>query len=86
MPESVKKFADEMLERKPTKLLKQLISELDYLDKEDIDLIKKAYAYASVAHEHQSRKSGEPYIVHPTGVASILADLRLDKELSLIHI
>ena len=80
MPESVKKFADEMLERKPTKLLKQLISELDYLDKEDIDLIKKAYAYSSVAHEHQSRKSGEPYIVHPTGVASILADLRLDKE------
>ena len=69
-----------MLERKPTKLLKQLISELDYLDKEDIDLIKKAYAYSSVAHEHQSRKSGEPYIVHPTGVASILADLRLDKE------
>ena len=80
MPETVKKFADEMLERKPTKLLKQLISELDYLDKEDIDLIKKAYAYSSVAHEHQSRKSGEPYIVHPTGVASILADLRLDKE------
>jgi len=69
-----------MLERKPTKLLKQLISELDYLDKEDIDLIKKAYAYSSVAHEHQSRKSGEPYIVHPTGVACILADLRLDKE------
>jgi RelA/SpoT family (p)ppGpp synthetase len=69
-----------MLDRKPTKLLKQLISELDYLDKEDIDLIKKAYAYSSVAHEHQSRKSGEPYIVHPTGVASILADLRLDKE------
>ncbi|GIT37915.1 MAG: hypothetical protein Ct9H300mP6_17830 [Gammaproteobacteria bacterium] len=31
-----------MLERKPTKLLKQLISELDYLDKEDIDLVKKA--------------------------------------------
>jgi len=80
LPESVKKFADEMLERKPTKLLKQLISELDYLDKEDIELIKKAYAYSSVAHEHQSRKSGEPYIVHPTGVASILADLRLDKE------
>ena len=80
MPETVKKFADEMLERKPTKLLKQLITELDYLEKEDIDLIKKAYAYSSVAHEHQSRKSGEPYIVHPTGVASILADLRLDKE------
>ncbi len=69
-----------MLGRKPTKLLKQLISELNYLDEKDIDLIKKAYAYSSAAHEHQSRKTGEPYIVHPTGVASILADLRLDKE------
>lgn len=69
-----------MLGRKPTKLLKQLISELDYLDEKDLDLIKKAYAYSSAAHEHQSRKTGEPYIVHPTGVASILADLRLDKE------
>ncbi len=69
-----------MLERKPTKLLMQLISELDYLDNKDIDLIKKAYAYSSAAHEHQSRKTGEPYIVHPTGVAIILADLRLDKE------
>jgi len=80
LPESVKKYADEMLGRKPTKLLKQLISELDYLDEEDIGLIKKAYAYSSAAHEHQSRRTGEPYIVHPTGVASILADLRLDKE------
>ena len=62
MPESVKKSADAMLEKKPTKLLKQLISELAYLDEDEIELIKKAYAYSSVAHEHQSRKSGEPYI------------------------
>ena len=80
MPESVKKSADEMLEKKPTKLLKELISELAYLDEDGIELIKKAYAYSSVAHEHQSRKTGEPYIIHPTGVASILAELRLDKE------
>ena len=80
MPESVKKSADEMLEKKPTKLLKELLSELAYLDEDGIELIKKAYAYSSVAHEHQSRKTGEPYIIHPTGVASILAELRLDKE------
>ena len=69
-----------MLGKKPTKLLKELLSELAYLDEDGIDLIKKAYAYSSVAHEHQSRKTGEPYIIHPTGVASILAELRLDKE------
>ena len=69
-----------MLDKKPTKLLKQLMSELDYLDQEELVLVKKAYAYSSVAHEHQSRKTGEPYIIHPTGVASILAELHLDKE------
>jgi len=80
LPESVKKSAEAMLDKKPTKLLKQLISELDYLDQEELVLVKKAYAYSSVAHEHQSRKTGEPYIIHPTGVASILAELHLDKE------
>ena len=30
--EALKKSADEMLQKKPPKLLKQLISELDYLD------------------------------------------------------
>ena len=39
LPESVKKSADAMLEKKPTKLLKQLISELAYLDEDEIELI-----------------------------------------------
>ena len=76
--EALKKSADEMLQKKPPKLLKQLISELDYLDETDLDVISKAYAYSSVAHEHQSRKTGEPYIIHPVAVASILGELHLD--------
>ena len=43
-------------------------------------LIKKAYVFSSISHEHQSRRSGEPYIHHPTAVATTLAELKLDKE------
>ena len=41
-------------------------------------LIERAYHFAEKAHEGQFRKSGEPYIVHPTYVASILAELMID--------
>lgn len=44
----------------------------------DLDLITKAYHYASKAHSGQKRKSGEDYIVHPLEVANILVDLHLD--------
>src|SRR3989442_14723428 len=44
----------------------------------DLDLIKRSYSFAAKAHDGQLRKSGDPYVVHPLGVASIIADLRLD--------
>src|ERR1700722_6527022 len=44
----------------------------------DSELIQKAYDYSFRMHAGQTRKSGQPYIVHPVGVAGILADLRLD--------
>ncbi len=44
----------------------------------DVDLIRRAYDYAQHAHRNQRRRSGEPYFVHPAGVAGIIADLRLD--------
>jgi guanosine-3',5'-bis(diphosphate) 3'-pyrophosphohydrolase len=43
-----------------------------------LDIIKKAYKFADDAHKGQQRSSGEPYMIHPTGVAQTLADLRLD--------
>ena len=39
---------------------------------DDLELIKRAYQYASFLHRNQKRKSGEPYIVHPLSVAYIL--------------
>ena len=69
-----------MLDQKPPKPMKQLMDGLVYLDATDHQLIKKAYVYASIAHEHQSRRTGEPYIQHPVAVARTLAGLHLDKE------
>lgn len=45
---------------------------------EDLALVKRAFAFASRAHEKQKRKSGEPYIIHPLATAMRLADLKLD--------
>lgn len=49
-----------------------------YLKPEELDFVRRAYAYAEEAHRGQLRKSGEPYITHPLAVAWILADLQLD--------
>ncbi|MCU0316657.1 MAG: RelA/SpoT family protein [Fimbriimonadaceae bacterium] len=45
-----------------------------------LDLIEKAYWVADEAHSGQVRKSGERYVVHPTEVALIVAELRMDDD------
>jgi GTP pyrophosphokinase len=44
----------------------------------DRDLLERAFAFASEAHEGQQRRSGEDFVTHPLGVAEILVELRLD--------
>jgi len=46
--------------------------------KADTALLTRAYNVAAEAHEGQVRRSGDPYIVHPLAVATILAELGLD--------
>lgn len=43
-------------------------------DGDEINLLRKAYALARTAHEGQFRKGGEPYIMHPVAVATIIAE------------
>jgi GTP diphosphokinase / guanosine-3',5'-bis(diphosphate) 3'-diphosphatase len=57
-----------------------LTSKLDYLDKTDIDRIRKAYRFADEAHLGQLRASGEPYITHPIAVAAQCAEWKLDAQ------
>ncbi len=45
----------------------------------DITLLQKAYIFAAQAHKGQTRRSGEPYLSHSLEVASMLADMKLDK-------
>ena len=44
------------------------------------EFVRNAYEFASLHHGNQCRKSGEPYIIHPLGVAYILAELEMDEE------
>lgn len=49
-----------------------------YYPDANLDIVRKAHAFADKAHSKQKRSSGDPYIIHPTEVAQILADMRLD--------
>ncbi len=51
-----------------------------YLSRQQIQQVRRAYYYAEQAHDGQRRRSGEPYIIHPLAVASILADMHLDHQ------
>ncbi|CQR74015.1 GTP pyrophosphokinase [Sporomusa ovata DSM 2662] len=53
-----------------------------------LQLVTKAYQLAYSAHDGQLRVSGEAFICHPIGVATILADLQIDAvtiSASLLH-
>ena len=42
----------------------------------DVELVRKAYEFAALAHKDARRKSGEPYIIHPLAVAEIVDTAR----------
>ncbi len=46
----------------------------------DSERIKRAVAVAKKAHEGQTRKTGEPYIVHPLAVKKILEEWGMDED------
>ncbi len=49
-----------------------------YTPEADLELLRRAYVFSALEHKGQVRHSGEPYLVHPLEVASILADMKLD--------
>ena len=45
-----------------------------YLPEANLGLVQRAYLYSSKVHAGQTRKSGEPYLVHPLEVAYLLLE------------
>ncbi len=75
----VEKFYDDAIGTRSPKTFEELCEKIKgYFPGADLSLIEKAYKFSEQAHAGQIRRSGEPYISHPLGVAAILADLRLD--------
>lgn len=52
----------------------------DYMNEEHVAIVDQAFEFASLLHQGQQRKSGEPYIIHPIQVAGILAELHMDPD------
>ena len=50
----------------------------DYNPASDELLLRRAYVFSAKEHHGQTRRSGEPYLVHPLNVAGILADMKAD--------
>jgi GTP diphosphokinase / guanosine-3',5'-bis(diphosphate) 3'-diphosphatase len=51
---------------------------LAYDPSADVALVQRCYEFAAERHAGQRRRSGEPYVVHPLGVARTITELRLD--------
>src|ERR1051325_10003673 len=59
--------------------IEDLIEKVEkYQKSPDTDLLRQAYVFSAMAHKEQLRQSGEPYLIHPLEVASILCDMKLD--------
>jgi GTP diphosphokinase / guanosine-3',5'-bis(diphosphate) 3'-diphosphatase len=51
---------------------------LEHHPQADLEGVRAAYEFATVAHHGQQRASGEPYVTHPLAAAITLAELGLD--------
>ena len=60
--------------------IERLLELIKTYNKEELDIIKKAYDYANALHNGQIRESGEPYIIHPLSVAYTLAEMHADRD------
>lgn len=69
--------------------LEDLVTNLKkYCTENDIETVRLAYDFAAQAHFGQFRKSGEPYITHPTIAAFILSQIQAEPNIiiaTLMH-
>jgi len=70
-------MTDKYLENKYTELIKTIN---EYNKKANLDLVRKAFEFADLAHSEQKRLNDDPYIDHCLATAIILAEWKLDEE------
>lgn len=58
--------------------VKEIIGAMRKPSPEDIALVEKAYDFAKKAHDGHLRYSGEPYFIHPSATAKLLAEFGMD--------
>ena len=81
MPEYTEKVTAVDTGERHEELLEGLLTELTAQRGDvGVELVTKAFRFAAAAHQGQQRRSGEPFITHPVGVAKICLELRLDEE------
>jgi GTP pyrophosphokinase len=61
-------------------LWKVLVPHIEYLSKEDKEVVELAFDQMVEAHKEQRRKSGDFYILHPTQATLYLAEMKLDRD------
>lgn len=70
-----------MLEKDVKILYEKLITEIrKYRPGTSLKMIEEAFEMAYSGHKNQTRKTGEPYIIHPLAVAVALAEIHTDLE------
>jgi guanosine-3',5'-bis(diphosphate) 3'-pyrophosphohydrolase len=79
MNDPLKKNSKKEIQKTPEAALADLKSTISsYFPQADLNLIQKAFEFSHKSHEGQLRRSGDPYILHPLGVATVLAEMHLD--------
>tara|TARA_B100001248_G_scaffold261746_1_gene254002 strand:+ start:9334 stop:11514 length:2181 start_codon:yes stop_codon:yes gene_type:complete len=76
---ATQKVVEKISETSPTDVEELLERIQDLSPNIDTKEVRRAFEFSKKAHEGQFRRSGEPYITHPLGVASIINDLGLDQ-------
>jgi|WetSurMetagenome_2_1015567.scaffolds.fasta_scaffold02674_8 GTP diphosphokinase / guanosine-3',5'-bis(diphosphate) 3'-diphosphatase len=70
-----------LIHNDPPILIRELVAQIKtYLSAQEVDRVVQAFELSEYAHRDQHRRSGEPYIIHPIAVATILAQMHLDCE------
>ena len=55
-----------------------LVKTFDYFSCAELETVKLALVISYICHYNQTRKSGQPYIIHPIEVATLLSETKAD--------